>query len=231
MCGKGSDYFLFIDGKLAVDGTGKMTSASATNAINFGDLQHSANENADVQWSYIKYYTGGMLLPTAATGSTLNEFAYWSGNKANLLPDLYNLGAPISAKQFCGLERNYVENIIQREAKRGVTNNPTTTSTSWVLLPEMEAFIIGSNISCDFIGSRFNTTTNSGYTAISADGVLDSFAYLVQQSGANATIDSNVKSSKSYVLGLHKIEVKWGCGSGTETSVGIARALLLESRS
>jgi hypothetical protein len=112
--GKGSDAYLFANGKLIWDGTGTNTTGTATNNVRFGDASTTAGENADVIWDYVKYYQGGMLLPTAST-STCSEFAHWSGDKSALYASLWNSGSPVSVKQLCGVRRNYIgEGVLQR---------------------------------------------------------------------------------------------------------------------
>ena len=114
ICGKGVDYYIYANGKLIIDGTGKLISTSALNQIEIGNGTSTTGETADAIWSYVKYYTGGMIIPQASTGASVSETVFWSGDKTPTLKDLYNAGSPISAKTYMGFERNYVgEGVIQ----------------------------------------------------------------------------------------------------------------------
>jgi hypothetical protein len=232
--GKGSDYYLFIDGKLAVDGTGKLTSASATNNVFFGDGTSTASETADAIWSYVKYYQGGMLLPTAAT-STCSEFAHWSGDKSALYASLWNSGSPVSVKQLCGVPRNYqFEQVVQREVRRGVTSGPTVSSTTPSQLVDMECYVIGSSVEGKGEVSASNGSNNSAILTYSyLDGILATTQYQITQTtlGQPGTLPIVIKPLGSQ-LGLHKAEARMACSGGTTaTAEGLKRTLTVEARS
>jgi hypothetical protein len=230
--GKGSDYYLFIDGKLAIDGTGKLLSTTATNNVIVGDAAASGN-HADAIYSYIKIYNGGMLLPTAATGASLSEFAHWSGDKSALLPLAYNAGTPISIKQLCGVERNYVgEGVVFSEVRRGVTSGATTTSTSLVVAPEMEAYILGSYVTGRYSDCVYNNTlTQSVATAIEVDGqvVVGSYTEFLQ---ANAGYSTSTGSygERPVLTGLHKVEGRWSVAANTGLERYTLRNLVVTSK-
>lgn len=233
--GKGADYYLFIDGKLAIDGTGKLVTASATNAIWFGDNTITSGENADAIWSYVKYYQGGMLLPNAAA-NTCSEFAHWSGDKSSLFSSLYNSGVPVSVKQLCGVPRNYpYEQVVQREVRRGVTSGPTVGGTTETLLSDMEAYVIGNETT---VIGNFNAMISIGNNSIVSKPVVDGALPLPAAYGmviATATSQQVIPASipvKSYGLGLRKVELHWWCSAGvTGTNTTTQRTLTAEARS
>lgn len=233
VCGKGTDYYVFANGKLLIDGTGKLTTSSGgLNTISIGDFDTTASENADAIWSYVKYYQGGMILPTAAT-ATCSEFAHWSGDKSALYATLWNSGTPVSVKETCGVPRNYqFEQMVQREVRRGVTANPTTTSTSVLgVEPDLECYVIGSLIKTASTDTLLNTTAgSSSVTAASVDGVDDP---LHVYAGSSINYPSVVSTNMSRIttLGLHKVEQKWRCGANTTTTNGTTRNLQVEALS
>jgi hypothetical protein len=223
MCGKGSDYYLFVDGKLAIDGTGKLSTTSAANTVVFSDIDGvlSAN-NADVIYDYVKIYNGGMLTPQASTGASLSEFAYWSADKSALLPLAYNSGTPISIKQLCGVSKNYVgEGAVFTETRLGVTTF-STTSTTPVLLPEMESFIIGNKITqttdAQLINSAASVVNN---TQQFIDGVLQPSAAVCSTAITNGFTSHFMKYSPTLTLGLHKVESKAFVSAGTMSEQGV----------
>jgi hypothetical protein len=98
--GKASSFYLFIDKKLVIDGENLLTTTSAFNFIQFGDMDSGGGKNADVVWDYIKYYTSWGIIEVSS--SVLNEFAYWSGDQSGLLPIVWQDG--IGVKDYCGVQ-------------------------------------------------------------------------------------------------------------------------------
>lgn len=218
LCGKGSDYYLFIDGKLVIDGTGKLVGTTATNSIIFGDAASVAGENADVTWSYIKYYQGGMLLP-AANGASLSEFAYWSEAQEAVLGGVYHATTPISVKKYCGLERNYIENIVQREDRYGVANSLSTSSTTPVLLTDLESYIVGSTITDSYNCSITNNVGSAAsYVYSYIDGSVLLFSSMTTSGASSPVVPAAATGTRVSYLGLHKTELRF-CTSATATAV------------
>lgn len=228
LCGKSSDYYLFMDGKLVVDGTGKLSSSSATNAIYFGDNDATAAYNSDVVWSYMKYYQGGTMLPTATTGSC-SEFVYWSGDHTSALSDLYAAGTPIPAKQYCGMERNYVESIPQKEVRRGVTSAPATGSTSMVLITDMDSYVTGSELSAIGYTNLSNSAANASNVQIYVDGIGDYNGY-GSNVGTNIETVSAALAPTKVQPGLHKMELRFSVAAGTGTGATTQRKAQFETR-
>lgn len=231
--GKGSDYYLFCNGKLIVDGTGKLLTAITGNALYFGDFNSSAGENADAIWSYLKYYEGGMILPIA-TAADCSEFAHWSGDKSNLFAPLWNAGSPVSVKELCGVERNYIgEGVVQKEVRTGVTSNPTTTSTSMTLMPDMELYIIGEEIGGEHWSVQRNSTVGaSNYIEMYLDGSAENVYAGIALPIANGSfpLALNLPKTKT-ALGLHKVDARWSVTGGTATTPTNDRLVQLEAKS
>ncbi len=227
LVGKGSDFFLFVDGRLAIDGTGLMTTATATNELAWGDNDATSGSNADVVDDYIKEYNTAWLPPQFTAGS-LSEAAFFSGDRTGILASLYNGGTLKSTREYCGIGRNYVERVIESVGLKGVTSGPTTTSTTPTLLTDMEAFIIGEYVSLSLEHSA-NVNGTTVYTTVFADGS--------QQGGeiSHFVPDTNYKNiSVSFknrlTCGLHKLEGRWYVASGTGSSYGQRRNFNFEVR-
>jgi len=227
LCGKGSDYYLFMNGKLLIDGTGKLTQANGSNAISFGDVDATASENADAIWDYVAYSTAGMMIPQAS--GELSEFAYFSGDKTSYLPNLYNSGTPISVKQFTGQSRNYIgEGVVQREVRKGVTSSPTTTSTTPVLLTDMECYVVGGEVSPTVIADMANSSANAVLVGCAVDGGQQhGMSRVGLTTGYSVSISQGFNQPTN--LGLHKAEARWAV-TGT-TASNNSRTLTVEAKS
>lgn len=232
--GKGSDYFAVVNGKYLVDGTGALTSASATNQIDWGDGSTTANENADAEYDYVGYYSGANLILQFTAGE-LHEFAVFSGDKNLLGQALYNAGVPLSVKQYCGLSRAYVgESVAQKLYIRGVIGGNTTASTTPVLNTDMEAFVLGSEFSI----SHQTVTINSGANNVNfiiqtIDGVTMHTNNESSMGQPTATLEYTLLFGPKTIktnFGLHKIEGRWGVSAGTATVIGTRKTMNLETR-
>ena len=223
LCGKGSDYFLFIDGKLAIDGTGKLTATSANNQIEFGDTYSGSGNNADAVWSYIKYNTASNDLPVINSGMALHEYAYWSGDKSAYLTSMYNNGSQISAKAWCGAERNYAGDLVgvrNTVDLNSVVNVPTTTSTNLVPLPDSDAFVLGSTVhwmSVDYTVQANTQAVNFGYYV---DGVTQ-----FKQNELEVGFDSITTfiCDIPVLLGLHKCNIMYSTTNASYTASSYSR--------
>jgi hypothetical protein len=233
--GKLNDAFYFSNGKLVSDNTGKHAASTGVNKITFGDNAVGANENADVIWDYVGYYNTAAILPQFTTGE-LHEFACFSGDKNLLGQALYNLGVPVSIKAFCGIQKNYVgEKVIQKIQSRGITASPTTVSITPVILPEMEQFVIGSEIKIISNDNQYNNTAgqwagiNNTIDSVIL-GTVSTGNPAVSLSQAAPTLFSSVADTRNIKtnFGLHKTEVRWNVSGNTGTSLSINRQMNLE---
>lgn len=245
MTQKGSDAFLFVNGKLAYDRTGLLTSASANNQVTFGDNSVTANENADVIWDYVGYYNTSNIYPQFTSGE-LHEFAIFSGDKNLLGQAIYNLGVPFSIKQYCGLQKNFTGDIVvQKVTVKGITSAPTIAAIApSAVMPELECFIIGSEISSISQSTETNASAagTTLYTGHFIDGRLPdavntaptSSAFEVAFSepiaGFNFSVGVNAPKFQT-TFGLHKVERRWRVDTATtETSLQTRRSLVVEAR-
>lgn len=234
--GKGSDYYLFVDGRLVIDGTGGLTGTTSTNSIWFGDASNGSGDNADAIWSYVKYSTAGMLLPTPASGASLSEQAYWSGDQSALLPLLWNSGSPVSVKKLCGVTKNYIDGRdagVSREVRRGVASGLTTTSTALVAMPDLEAFIHGSYAEISTaVHSANSVAGNTNYAASVFDGINTSTSAMAVATVpmANTWVNLPINTKHNSYLGLHKCNAAWSTNSGTATLNGAVRSISVEAK-
>lgn len=224
---KGNDQFAFVNGRLICDGTTLDTAATATADAAFGDFSVTANENADAIYSYVKYYTTAWLPPQITSGS-VSELAIWNSDKTSLFPTLWNSASPLSVKQVCGLEKNWIgEEVVQYYTQRFITLQPTFTATT--LSPEMEIFCIGRNIRAFHNSLLANSLDQGGsYTYLFYDGIFvrdDQLGAFVASNAGQATTAHATKFPTMF--GLHKIECK---NSANNTGTSIYRKLEVEAR-
>jgi len=218
LMGKGSDLYLFLDGKLILDATGLMTSATATNYIAFGDFDAGANSNGEAVWDYVKYYDGGELFPDVNAFS-LSEFAYWSGDKGDLETVLYNAGTPYSVKEYCGIKENYTRSIGWVKEQLPITLEPTTTSASFILIDDMEMFVLsfGKMRSWLMQSVQAAAADRNASLTIYIDGAPQhqtySYSHFTNEAGSEGptlTYERNERLS----IGLHKVEGKFKVSGG-----------------
>jgi hypothetical protein len=220
--GKGSDYYVYIDGRMVIDGTGKLTGTTASNQIQFGDNDAASGNNADAVWSYLKYYTTAAVLPQFTSGA-LSENLEFSGNREAILPSLWNSGSPVSAKSYLGIGKNYVgEAAIQKEQRyhSSFMSSTTTTSSSPVLLTDMEVFTIGSDITSNFTGRFWNSIAGDYCAVMTAmDGkYFDQDEIVITSATSNASGIGVAQNFFKPILGLHKLHIAWAMqigGTGT----------------
>lgn len=225
--GKGSDFSVYINGSLAIDGTGLLTSASGTNAINFGDNDGGAGDNATAEWHYFKYYEGAHL-PEYST-MQCSELAMWNDDKSALLTTIYNAGTIQSVKTLAGMNNNYVDKKKQVIRVQGITSAPSTTSSSYVVFAEMEVFCFGEGRAVMESSVRNDTANSIVDTAIKINGTTEGEA---QSTSALANSRGNPVNSgllKSGT-GLHYVSGVFAKQGGT-TVYGIfaMRTLTTES--
>jgi hypothetical protein len=229
LTGKGSDYYLYVDGKLVIDGTGLLTQTTTTNSMLLGDID--SGYNGDAVYSYFKYYQGGMISPQASTGMSLHEAGYWSGNKSNILPALYNSGFPQSIKNYYGTSRNYTNINEWIEERKPISSSTTTTSNSAVVCPEMEMFALGDVFDCTFFSTVLNSTLQGASVTIGiyCDGSTCMLTGRGDAAVANSAFSNVVHGVVRSNLGLHKLEGRYFTSSGTASSYGLHRNLKVKN--
>lgn len=230
--GKGSDAHHYANGRLIADYTGLLNAASALNKIDWADYSTTASENADAQWKYVAYYNTAWNPPQFTSGS-ISDFAIWQGDMSALWPLLYNGGSPVSVKALLGIERNYLDKsdkllpIIQR----GITSQPTTTSTTSALIPEMECFVVGEKIHSKADGpTRNDTLGDQVFLGIFVDGVLLGKENMAEAQVASRYAPNNVEENGNVNLGLHKTETRWRVTANTGSNNATNRKQIVETQ-
>lgn len=235
--GKGSDVYTFLNGRLELDGTGQNTAATASNQLRFGDFSATAGENADAVYDYVKYYNTAWLPPQFTSGS-LSELAIWNGDQTSILATLYGGGTEVSVKTYAGVEKNWVgEEVVQRITQHAITPNPTFTATNLPnLSPEMEAFVVGSNV---HIAGRMLMANNADQNSVYQWGRIDGgpikhgptggdWQLGGHVSGNNGQLTAAAQESVATLFGLHKAELHSTVGANTGMS--IYRTIGVEAR-
>jgi len=231
---KSTDAFVFANHRLLFDGSAKLSSATATNQLYVGDNSSTAGENSDAVYSYFNYYTTAWL-PPQFTGGSLSELAIWTGDKTSLASPLYNSGTFVSVKKFCGVRRNYLEEIPMELVTYGITGSQNTGSTTGVLETDMEQFVIGSHI--DAIGQTPAQNNSGGafYMGVVVDGGYFSGtgvgkgASLHQDSSTNfGTVHAH--RTEAFPFGLHKVEKRIATNTSTITTSNIAWIRTLKTK-
>ncbi len=232
---KGADAWVFANNKLLRDGTSDAAS-SATTLAALGDRDASAGESADVKWRKFRSYTAGPILPQVSSGASLSEIGIWNGNKDYLLPVLWNSGTPVSIKQVCGVDKNYLTKHVQTYVVQGVAATPSLAATTYSqLIPDMRVFCIGDTISSVGTGQFYsNTASDPAYTHIKHDGCWESQSLAaIQQPSASANFPmsqtSRMRSRPSAYFGLHFVGYYWNAGSGSIFNNGTGRGLTVEA--
>jgi hypothetical protein len=226
LSGKGSDYYLYLNGRLIIDGTGKLSTTASTNSIAFGDTSATAGDNSDAVWSYVKYYNNAILLPQF-TSASVSENLEFSGNRESLLTALWNSGSPASGKSYLGIGKNYVDEVATHVELRRDTTTPlggtiTTTVTTDVVCPEMESYVIGSDLTITAMNAVYNNTALQGVrNNIYVDGtILNNNNATFVSATANASGVINITNRKRALLALHKAENRWSVNANTGNSGG-----------
>lgn len=218
LIGKGSDYFLFANHRLIVDGTGKLVTTTATNSIIFGDVSATSAENADAIWTDFSYFNGGSILPVVSTGMILHESGYLAGNHSAYFTAIYNAGSPIGIKTFWNQERNYVQDIPWTINLLAITisSPPSGAAGIYLRAPELESYTLGSN----FLLRGLITLSNlSAAVQIAANISIDGSINIANQTrGTTSSVAFAMQLSMTYIsvlyTGLHKFEVVYGGFSG-----------------
>ena len=124
-----------------------------------------------------------------------------------------------SVREYCGIEREYVEHLEEAIDRRYITINPTSTSTAPVLMPDMEGFVIGEKLRLDTNSIHYNSTVNQyvhvGHTV---DGKITPETFYTGQSTAGLELTVSIHSRAEMPCGLHKVETRWSVNANTATS-------------
>lgn len=228
--GKGSDYFVFANNRLVIDGTGKLLTATAANTITFGDQSATSGENADIVWTDFSYYNGGVIQPVVATGMILHEAGYFAGNQSAYLPAIYNAAVPVSIKNYWNQARNYVQDIPWTITMFGVTADPINSTTTLIRVLDMESYCLGSNF--NIIGNLvvIGNTLLQATATITVDGGVKNNSTRLFTPAANTYAGNLVPQYTSIgYSGLHKFEIEFSASNNIVDSSGVLRSLNIAS--
>lgn len=226
--GKGSDFYIYIDNKLVFDGTGLLTSATATNDIRFGDSSTTSGLNTNAEWSYFKYYEGAHL--PEYSDVQISEFAHWNDDKSALLSTIYNAGTIQSVKTLAGMNENYVKPVKQVISVKGIIAGPTTASPTPVPLADMNGFCFGSDIAASFSTNHFNSTSISSHKFsyyIDGEALITNLSF--RGDAANTTGAAIPTKSKGVSSGLHYCDIKFATDTGTVNASSNERDFRMEA--
>lgn len=87
--GKGRNIKLYVDGQLAIDGTGKFVSSTLSKVIEFGDIA-GRNQMISSAWSTFKYSVLGDFPPNSATDIVLEDVASFPAASVGRLKEYGN---------------------------------------------------------------------------------------------------------------------------------------------
>ena len=232
ICAKDDDYYFFLNGKLAIDGTGLHKYPSGTALIRIGDEDTTAGSDADVCYHEILCYDAGPLFPSAADGLVVDEFSFWSADMTDIASLLYNSGTPVSVKEVCGLSKNYVERIRFEMQAQGITDNQDVDATA-ELLDEMEVFSLTPNTNIMIEGNvLISAPADQQYViaftkidGVGASSAADPASFVMVTGAEASSFESGSFSREVKMLcGLHKIEM-WGYSEGANAEYRAARNL------
>lgn len=100
--GSGKDVQLYVDGVLAIDGSGQFISSTAEKIIEFGDIS-GFNKTTGSKWETFKYSTTGAFPPATDSGRDLEEIMYLPGGAIGTMKsyrdNLYVSHDPFDAEQ------------------------------------------------------------------------------------------------------------------------------------
>ena len=231
MIAKGSDGFVFLNRKMLVDNSGN-PSATATNSLDFGDYSAGASARSDVIYSYMNYYTTAWSPPQFTTGS-INEYINWQGNMKAMWPLLYNAGTQISGKTYMGIGANYLDKSgrIAPLVQRGITSQPTTTSTTSTPVPELEAYVMAERFEASANGpTRNDSLGDQVFLGIVVDGSLYGTENMSEAQAASRYGPNNVAQAGKTYLGLHKMSASWRVTANTGSNQTTRRTLIVEPK-
>lgn len=232
--GKGADAMLFKNNRLLADQHTRMTAASGSNQIEFGD--RSTTESADAVWDNFAYYNTAWVQPMDAYWA-VSEYALWAGDAREILATLYNGGSEVSVKQFTGQPRNYYGDAGSLiSSVDAITASPTVTVVhpDSDNLPEMAMHVYGDEVKAEFSQQLTNSSAaNISYSHILLDGVdiggnADTLGNgsVVGGDGANHSLATG-GARKTY-FGPHVVRARAAVSAGTLTS--LRRRLTAEAR-
>jgi hypothetical protein len=232
ICGKLTDYYVFANNRLIIDGTGKLLVTTASNTIVFGDTNATSGENADAVWTDFSYYNGGLIAPSVATGMSLHETGYISGDWSAYLPAIYNGGTnPVSIKRFWNQSRNYVQEIPWIITTGGVQTGLTVAASTFPVVADLPIYALGDKFKMD---SSLWYNTASGGVTVTYEITIDGNPQIQQKAnqpspvGLAWTAGLSISATVIRYSGLHSINTIINADSGVGlTLLGTSRSLIV----
>ncbi len=227
--GKGSDFYILVNGKLIYDGTGLLTSTTAVNQIAFGDNAGTAGHIADATWHYVNYIES-YEAPTFTT-TPLYDFGSWQKDASSILADL----AASTVKSISGLKEDWVKEAERAYTSKGIGDATTTVTTYPPIdpVPQTQLFFLGEK--CDFkyqIVYSSNTASRPIYLRLSVDGDSKETSEVIDTTASSVSLGTTSSSHEFRELdsGLHFLNVLARTISGTTTFTGNRRMVTVGSR-
>lgn len=221
--GKGDDTYIFINGNLAIDGTGLHVVTSVNNKISFGDAKSTADSNSDAVWENVSYAESWN--PSEYTSSSIYDLAFWSKDMSSIFPSVATEGL----EKAIGLHK--LPTVERVQEVRGIESEPTTTATSAVPMPNMNQFVLGEHIRASSNATLFQNTAIAYATlSMNIDGSEISNRRYRYGTTLNTRRPVVVDASVGSNYGLHFVEAQFHASAGTVTADGIQRNLITRSK-
>jgi hypothetical protein len=138
---------------------------------------------------------------------------------------------PAVAAGAVGTTQLAVGAVTQRLVVAGSTSSPTTTSTTYVNMPDMSISITttGGDLLCWGLACVSNSTTgDSVQVAISLDGATATGGQSINADNSGASIPVAVQWLFTGVsAGAHTVTLQWLAAGGTATAFGTFRSLIV----
>jgi len=230
ICGRASDQYMFVNGRFMRDGSGTLTTVSASNQIVFGDNSAVAGEGNSVIWDNMAYAGTTYFMPVASNGLRLSEFVALKGNQTNNITAFFNT-APISVKDFAGIAGGYIEKLKHTVSKKGVLANTTTTSVAQLPIVDMSTYVIGKNLDVEYTGTLSNSAAQVNTVTTSIDGETAPYFDRSATTPAAALNEITARVKVSRYFGLHRVEARARSATGTITHTSTNRELIVEGES
>jgi hypothetical protein len=229
LMGKGTHIEVWINGRLLMARTNRWDDTNGGNQqIDFGYL--GTSDWADGSISEVLIYDGGML-SYEANGCQISEFACWSADMTDIADDLYNSGTNLSVKEVCGVPDNFLKRAKRTHSCVGITNSPTTTSTSRITVPDMEVFaLVADVVDAHTLAGAFSMNAQNNNTIfLTLEGDAET-RYKADDSRNAAGREHSMHISRKhpYRCGLVKVEQQWNVSADTATAEGRNRTLSVE---
>ena len=224
-----------------IDGSAYTGSATATNSGTWtpgtSTWQLGGSSSGQLQITGLTLGVHTVKFTKAATGSDMefhgiNVITPIHSTKSNLVADLQNTLLVGSNAISDNRKTTPVKDILPVTKAwaqaLGVISSPTTSSSTFVPMPDMSCTIktSGGAIEMKFNASINNSSTGvTNYFQLYVDGVAYGPFFYVDEFNTNGNGPVSISIIQPVSSGAHKIDLYWRCSSGTLAANGIARCL------